>query len=1289
MRSHRKILMHFLYSSFLRNATSSSLRSTYPQSQLLPFQHGWWQEDIATDKISIEPFDAPGTTIHAPYDRTYPAEEYDNKDLEDNCALMYLNEATLLHNIRIRYMKNQIYTYTANILIAVNPYYGIPDLYSSGTIKKYQGKSLGVLPPHVFAIADKAFRDMKVTKHSQSIVVSGESGAGKTESTKYILKYLCESWGSRAGDIEQRILECNPLLEAFGNAKTVRNNNSSRFGKFIEIHFDGKNVVAGGYISHYLLEKSRIVTQGPDERNYHIFFRLCAGAPEELRKQLRLGSPDSFNYMNQGCTQYFCGRESLKTLSDSRKSKQYLKSGSLHDTVLDDVRDFKLIDDAMAHLRVDQSTRMSIYALVAAVLHLGNIGFEENHEDTKGGCMVSSASEGNLSVAATLLAVDKDELKDSLISRVMQTTKGGVKGTVIKVPLKVYEAQNARDALAKSVYSRMFDYIVLLVNQAIPFKSTVNFIGLLDIAGFEYFQVNSFEQSASTTVMRNCNSSSMREFSKSFFSWRKKAKITVKNVEMGSFYERNFDIASGTNLYEKEGLNVKKITWTDNQDCIELIEMKISGIFDLLDEESKLPTPKYDHFSMEVHNRNKNHFRLSFPRKSKLKSHRDVRDEEGFLIRHFAGAVCYHTKQFIDKNNDALHASLEFLIKDSKNPLLQKLYEGMQVSSGKLNFSSVGSKFRSQLRVLMEKLKSTGTNFVRCIKPNLKMVDHLFEGSQILSQLECSGMHSVLDLMQQGFPSRTLFADLYNMYKKYLPPELSRLDPRLFCKALFKALGLSDKDFKFGLTKVFFRPGKFAEFDEIMKSDPENLAKLIAKVKRWLICSRWKKAQWCTLSVIKLKNKILFRQQQIVMIQKTIRMWKTVREFRPKFQTVTKMKSLQAQLKLMEQIAGQLKKDKDQALNKVQEMVKSLELNIQKIRFTKMSRLEMEQAHALMMKTMDTQLVDIKKMLEKQKNREEQERLKKIQEEMERERKKKEEEERKRKQEEEERKLKSEMEARRKKEEDERKKREVEETKRKAEIDLHLAKDAEENKRRQQVLDQEHRDRELALRLAAEDEVEDIVVPQLQRSEAVRAQRQELLAKKYDLTKWKYAELRDAINTSCDLEMLEACREEFHRRLKVYHSWKVKNKKQNDSKKDERAPETITQNSNYTVSKQNDKGSDVQRFFHIPFARPADEYRDGSERRQGMWYAHFDGHWIARQMELYPDKQPVLLLAGIDDMQMCELSIEETGLAKKKGAEMLGKDFEDVWKKHGGAEYLKKHAKRVSSKFLQKRLGLL
>ena len=380
------------------------------------------------------------------------------------------------------------------------------------------------------------------------------------------------------------------------------------------------------------------------------------------------------------------------------------------------------------------------------------------------------------------------------------------------------------------------------INKSIPFQSSAYYIGVLDIAGFEYFAVNSFEQFC----------------------------INYCNEKLQQFFNQRI-LKDEQELYKKEGLGVKNVNFVDNQDCIDLIETRGSGIFSLLDEESKLPKPNCQHFTSAVHNNNGSHFRLALPRKSKLREHREIRDEDGFLIRHFAGAVCYTTKHFIEKNNDALHASLESVTLECKNKFIQSLFQKAAASSagskGKLNFLSVGSKFKSQLGELMEKLRSTGTSFIRCIKPNVKMVADMFDGGSVLSQLQCAGMTSVLELMQQGFPSRAPFADLYNMYKKFLPPELARLDPRLFCKALFKALGLNDNDFKFGMTKVFFRPGKFAEFDTLMRSDPQHLKVLVSRVKKWLIRSQWKKAQWSALSVIKLRNKILYRREVMMTIK--------------------------------------------------------------------------------------------------------------------------------------------------------------------------------------------------------------------------------------------------------------------------------------------------------------------------------------------------------------------------------------------------------------------------------------
>ncbi|XP_036173673.1 unconventional myosin-VI isoform X5 [Myotis myotis] len=1241
--------------------------------------------DIGPDSLTIEPLNQKGKTFLALINQVFPAEEDSKKDVEDNCSLMYLNEATLLHNIKVRYSKDRIYTYVANILIAVNPYFDIPKIYSSETIKSYQGKSLGTMPPHVFAIADKAFRDMKVLKMSQSIIVSGESGAGKTENTKFVLRYLTESYGT-GQDIDDRIVEANPLLEAFGNAKTVRNNNSSRFGKFVEIHFNEKSSVVGGFVSHYLLEKSRICVQGKEERNYHIFYRLCAGASEDIREKLHLSSPDNFRYLNRGCTRYFANKETDKQILQNRKSPEYLKAGSLKDPLLDDHGDFIRMCTAMKKIGLDDEEKLDLFRVVAGVLHLGNIDFEEAGS-TSGGCNLKNKSTQSLEYCAELLGLDQDDLRVSLTTRVMLTTAGGTKGTVIKVPLKVEQANNARDALAKTVYSHLFDHVVNRVNQCFPFETSSYFIGVLDIAGFEYFEHNSYEQ----FCINYCN-----EKLQQFFNER----ILKEEQE----------------LYQKEGLGVNEVHYVDNQDCIDLVEAKLVGILDILDEENRLPQPSDQHFTSAVHQKHKDHFRLTIPRKSKLAIHRNIRDDEGFIIRHFAGAVCYETTQFVEKNNDALHMSLESLICESRDKFIRELFEtstnnnkDTKQKAGKLGFISVGNKFKTQLNLLLDKLRSTGASFIRCIKPNLKMTSHDFEGAQILSQLQCSGMVSVLDLMQGGFPSRASFHELYNMYKKYMPDKLARLDPRLFCKALFKALGLNEIDYKFGLTKVFFRPGKFAEFDQIMKSDPDHLAELVKRVNHWLICSRWKKVQWCSLSVIKLKNKIKYRAEACIKMQKTIRMWLCKRRHKPRIDGLVKVGTLKKRLDKFNEVVSALKDGKPEVNKQVKDLEISIDALMAKIKSTMMTREQIQKEYDALVKSSEELLSALQK---KKQQEEEAERLRRIQEEMEKERKRREEDEQRRRKEEEERRMKLEMEAKRKQEEEERKKREDDEKRIQAEVEEQLARQREEESQQQAVLEQERRDRELALRIAQSeaelisDEAQaDLALRReqmakemseiLSRGPAVQATKAAAGTKKHDLSKWKYAELRDTINTSCDIELLAACREEFHRRLKVYHAWKSKNKKRN-TETEQRAPKSVTDydfapflNNSldltprgiYFQTQQNPAAqlparqqeiemNRQQRFFRIPFIRPADQYKDPQNKKKGWWYAHFDGPWIARQMELHPDKPPILLVAGKDDMEMCELNLEETGLTRKRGAEILPRQFEEIWERCGGIQYL-------------------
>ncbi|KAM7375928.1 hypothetical protein PAMP_005689 [Pampus punctatissimus] len=995
--------------------------------------------DIGADTLTIEPLNQKGKTFLAPMSQVFPAEDDVNKHVDDNCTLMYLNEATLLNNVRVRYSKDHIYTYVANILIAVNPYYDIPKLYGPDAIKSYQGKSLGTLPPHVYAIADKAYRDMK-------------------------------------------------------------------------------NAVVGGFVSHYLLEKSRICMQSNDERNYHIFYRLCAGASEDIKKKLHLDSPDSFRYLNRGCTRYFASKDSDKQIMQNRKSPEHVKVGALKDPLLDDQGDFNRMCVAMKKIGLDDTEKLDLFRVVAGVLHLGNIDFEET---------------------------------------------------------------------------------------------------------------------GSTS---------------------------------------------------------------------DLVEAKLVGILDILDEENRLPQPSDQHFALAVHNKHKDHFRLTVPRKSKLTIHRNLRDDEGFIIRHFAGAVCYETTRFVEKNNDALHMSLESLVCESKDKFVRELFENSTTTkdskqkAGKLSFISVGNKFK-------------GSSFIRCVKPNLKMVSHQFEGALILSQLQCSGMVSVLDLMQGGFPSRAPFHELYNMYKQYMPDKLTRLNPRLFCKALFKALGLNDNDFKFGLTRVFFRPGKFAEFDQIMKSDPDHLAELVMKVNKWLLCSRWKKVQWCSLSVIKLRNKMSYRALACIKIQKTVRMWLCKKKHKPRIDGMVKVQNLKKHMERFNKVVNGLKEGKQEMAKQVQELAASIDSLLAKIKATVMTWKEIDTEYQGLVKRSEHLLSSMQK---KKQEEEESERLKHIEEEMDKERKRREKEEQRRKQEEEDRRLslnvtilsfypnifrKAEMELKRKQDEEDRKKREEEEKVMQAELEIQLALEREQQVQNAAILEQERRDRELAMRIAqseAELITDDGQMDSSLRSDesfsdlpisssSVRAMGPQVQAtkaaagvKKYDLSKWKYAELRDVINTSCDIELLAACREEFHRRLKVYHAWKSKNKKRNDDGSDQRAPKSVTdyaeQNPAPPMTAQHQEVSmnRQQRYFRIPFIRPADQYKDPQNKKKGWWYAHFDGPWIARQMELHPDKRPIVLVAGKDDMEMCELSLEETGLTRKRGAEILPRQFEEIWERCDGIQYLKK-----------------
>jgi len=1193
--------------------------------------------DFGTDVITVQPLNG-GDVIEAPYEAVYPSEEDNAPTVDDNCALMFLNEGTLLENLRRRYMKDEIYTFTANILLALNPYHKI-DIYTKENIKSYQGKSLGTRPPHTYAIADKAYRDMRNLGLSQSIMCSGESGAGKTESTKHLLQYLTELYSSSDDGLEHledRILAVNPLLESFGNAKTTRNHNSSRFGKFMELHFNKNAEIIGAHIQHYLLEKSRIIKQSDKERNYQVFYRMCRGAPQGMAKALNLQADvKKYEYLMHGMEGPVDG--------------------------LDDVKDFAVMEKSMTDCGLEPAEKSNVFRVTAAVLHMGNLYMEEAGDGAK----VTDSSKGSLEGVAKMLGLEPGAVEKAMCFKTITIAgKDSDKG------LTPVQAEFGRNALAKALYSKLFDWIVGRSNKCFPYPQdrSVNYIGVLDIAGFEYFQVNSFEQ----------------------FS------INFCNEKLQQFFNERV-LKDEQELYVKESIKFKEVEYVDNQDVIEMIEGK-GGIMDILDDESKGPRATDTNFTDKVHKTFSKHFRLQSPRKSKMAYYKKMLDNEGFVIRHFAGAVCYTTGEFMDKNNDALTHDLHSLMQTSKDPFTKHLFERKpgepEIKKGKLTLISLGKKFRQALKDLMTKLHSTRASFVRCIKPNQKFEPKNFSGGEILSQLQCAGMVTVMDLMQGGFPSRTSFIDLYNMYKASLPPELAKLDPRTFAKALFKALGLNEDDFQFGVSKVFFRPGKFAEFDTIMKSDKENLVKLVAKVLEWLIKQRWKKVAWATVAALKFNSKIAARGEAAIVMQKVVKMFFARRTHAARAKAFAALRLLESNVQSMYATVEKLPKNKEKFKAAVDNAIAELKKAcIQVQTNTSMQPKEIAEVSKKMNAMIDKQLDSIRKEQEKQKLAEEARRLKEIAAKMEAERKKKAEEDADKQRQLAEMEERKRMEASQKKADEEAALREEKsrvkaekEAEKKEKADASAKKAAAEEAA---ILEQERRDQELAMRLAmdhADRPINDVLsaeaiaqkaTGQAKRKKAKAANyefgsaKQAALHKRHDLSTWKYADLRDTINTSCDVDLLEACREEFHRRLKVYHAWKSKNT-QAEKEKAKRAPTTLHNSAEKRASApappKKKKNERPQRFFRIPFTRPEDKKKGA---KKGWWFAHFDGQWIARQMELHPEKPPVLLVAGKDDMEMCELSLDETGLARKRGAEILPREFESEWRSCGGKAYKK------------------
>ncbi|XP_068461753.1 myosin-8-like [Phaseolus vulgaris] len=703
----------------------------------------------------------------------YPKDpEFPPNGVEDMTRLAYLHEPGVLQNLKVRYSENEIYTYTGNILIAVNPFQRLPHLSETSTMAKYKGAAFGEQSPHPFAIASSAYSKMINEERSQSILVSGESGAGKTESTKMLMHYLAFLGGRAATEgrsVEQQVLESNPVLEAFGNAKTVRNNNSSRFGKFVEIQFDQKGRISGAAIRTYLLERSRVCQVSDPERNYHCFYMLCA-APKEDSGKYKLGDPRKFHYLNQ--------------------------SNCIELDGLDDSKEYLATKRAMEVVGISSDEQDAIFRIVAAVLHLGNIEFIKGAEEELDSSQPKDEkSFYHLKIAAELLMCDEKSLEDSFCKRVMVT-----RGDTITKSLDPNSAALSRDALAKIVYSRLFDWIVCKINNTIGQDPESNkLIGVLDIYGFESFKTNSFEQ----FCINLTNEKLQQHFNQHVFKMEQEE-------------------------YTKEEIDWSYIEFVDNQDVLDLIEKKPGGVIALLDEACMFPRSTHETFAEKLYQTFRDNKRFSKPKLSRT----------DFTINHYAGDVTYQTDFFLDKNKDYVVPEHAALLSASKCPFVSGLFPPLPEETTKsTKFSSIATQFKLQLQSLLETLNATEPHYIRCVKPNNLLKPGIFENSNVLQQLRCGGVMEAIRISCAGYPTRKNFDEFVQRFTILEPLVLKACpDEMTACKRLLDRASL--KDYQIGKTKVFLRAGQMAELDACRAEVLGKSASVIQRKVRTFLCRK-------------------------------------------------------------------------------------------------------------------------------------------------------------------------------------------------------------------------------------------------------------------------------------------------------------------------------------------------------------------------------------------------------------------------------------------------------------------
>ncbi|XP_030063973.1 myosin-10 isoform X2 [Microcaecilia unicolor] len=704
--------------------------------------------------------------------------------VEDMAELTCLNEASVLHNLKDRYYSGLIYTYSGLFCVVINPYKNLP-IYSENIIEMYRGKKRHEVPPHIYAISESAYRCMLQDREDQSILCTGESGAGKTENTKKVIQYLAHVASSHKGrkdhsippespkpvkhqgELERQLLQANPILESFGNAKTVKNDNSSRFGKFIRINFDVTGYIVGANIETYLLEKSRAIRQAKDERTFHIFYQLLTGAGEHLKSDLLLEGFNNYRFLSNGYIP-IPGQQDKDNFQETMEAMHIM--GFSHEEIL------------------------SMLKVVSSVLQFGNVVFKKERNTDQASMPENTAAQK----LCHLLGMNVMEFTRAILTPRIKVGRDYVQKAQTKE-----QADFAVEALAKATYERLFRWLVHRINKALDRtkRQGASFIGILDIAGFEIFELNSFEQLC----------------------------INYTNEKLQQLFNHTMFILEQEE-YQREGIEWNFIDFgLDLQPCIDLIERPANppGVLALLDEECWFPKATDKTFVDKLSQEQGSH--------SKFQKPRQLKDKADFCIIHYAGRVDYKADEWLMKNMDPLNDNVATLLHQSSDKFVAELWKdvdrivgldqvagmaetafGAAYKTKKGMFRTVGQLYKESLTKLMATLRNTNPNFVRCIIPNHEKRAGKLDPHLVLDQLRCNGVLEGIRICRQGFPNRIVFQEFRQRYEILTPNAIPKgfMDGKQACERMIRSLELDPNLYRIGQSKIFFRAGVLAHLEE-------------------------------------------------------------------------------------------------------------------------------------------------------------------------------------------------------------------------------------------------------------------------------------------------------------------------------------------------------------------------------------------------------------------------------------------------------------------------------------------